>query len=115
MRWVCVVCLSAVTLAGCTGSGARPPQAAGTNRSPALIVTPALGTKGRITLVNVRAQYVVISYPLGSVPATERRLHVYRNGLKVAEIKINDFRRDTNIVADIVAGECQAGDEVRED
>jgi hypothetical protein len=108
MRWFCLVCLGVLALAGCRGSGAH-------NGTPPLIVTPALGLKGKITLVNVRSQFVVVSYPLGGVPAAERRLNVYRNGLKVAEIKINEFRRDINIVADIVTGECQVGDEVRED
>lgn len=44
-----------------------------------------------------------------------KRLNVYRNGLKVGELKVTGPQRDNNTVADIVAGECQVGDEVRED
>jgi hypothetical protein len=85
------------------------------NKTPPLIVNPVTGTNGRIVRVNLSTRYVIVSYSFGNVPAANRRLNVYRHGLKVAEIKINDFRRDTNTVADIVAGECQVGDEVRED
>jgi hypothetical protein len=67
-----------------------------------------------ITSVNPAARYVVITYPVGvALPAIERKLDVYRSGLKVAEVKITGPSRDLNTVADITAGECQPGDEVR--
>jgi hypothetical protein len=50
-----------------------------------------------------------------ALPAIERKLEVYRTGLKVAEVRITGPSRDLNTVADIVAGECQPGDEVRGD
>jgi hypothetical protein len=55
----------------------------------------------------------VLTFPLGAMPALERRLNVYRNGLKVAEVKITGPQLDINIDADMVAGECRIGDEVR--
>ncbi|MBN2505862.1 MAG: hypothetical protein JXQ71_04125 [Verrucomicrobia bacterium] len=70
---------------------------------------------GKISLVNPNARYVVVSYPVGALPELGRRLNVFRNGLKVGEIKITGPQRDLNIVADIVAGQCQRGDEVRPD
>lgn len=78
------------------------------------IVTPARPKTGRITLVNASARHVVVTFSLGQLPARESRLFVYRDGLKVAEVRITEFSRDINAVADIVAGECQVGDEVRE-
>ena len=93
------------------------PAAAATGaaaKSPAVIVTPAPANAGRITSVNPAARFVVITYPVGvALPAIERKLDVYRAGLKVAEIKITGPSRDLNTVADITAGECQPGDEVR--
>jgi hypothetical protein len=66
--------------------------------------------------VNGTARYAVIGYALGvRLPPVEQRLNVYRNGLKVAEIKITGPSRDTNTIGDIVAGDCQTGDEVRVD
>ena len=48
-----------------------------------------------------------------SLPLIEQRLFVYRAGLKVAELKVSKERIDVNLVADIISGECRAGDEVR--
>ena len=121
MRWARLMMASALVLAGCARHrhGEWPPPNLGqieTRPAPPLIVTPAQGTAGRITSVNSSARYVVIFYSIG-VPllGVEQRLNVYRAGLKVAEIKITGPSRDTNTIADIVAGECQAGDEVRGD
>jgi hypothetical protein len=81
-----------------------------------VIVTPAQGTTGRITSINPVVRYVVISYAVGvPLPPVEQRLSVYRAGLKVAEVKISGPSRDTHTVGDIIAGECQVGDEVRGD
>ena len=110
----------ALMLAGCARSQPEfPDQAAAaatgaTKKPSALIVTPAPANAGRITSVNPAARFVVITYPVGvPLPATDRKLDVYRAGLKVAEIKITGPSRDLNTVADITAGECQPGDEVR--
>ena len=48
------------------------------------------------------------------LPALEQRLIVYRGGLKVGEVKVSGPQQDDNIVADIVAGQAEAGDEVRD-
>lgn len=82
-------------------------------KAPAIIVTPGASNSGKITSVNTGARFAVITFSSGQLPALERHLGVYRNGLKVAEIKITGPHRDGNTVGDIVAGECQAGDEVR--
>lgn len=120
-RWIAVGLLFSMT--GCalrrssgpyqsfpgTGNPSAPPP-----EGESAIVTPASPRVGRITLVNASARYVIITYSLGHVPARESRLHAYRGGLKVAELKVTDFSRDINTVADIVAGECRVGDEVRD-
>lgn len=95
------------------------PSPAGTGGSTPLkpatvIVTPATGNRGRITSVNLTSRHVVVSYPIGiQLPLIEQRLSVYRAGLKVAELKVSKERIDVNLVADIISGECRAGDEVR--
>ena len=79
-------------------------------------MTPAEGNRGRIVSVNPTARHVVVTYPIGLVlPPEDRQLNVYRAGLKVAELKVSKERIDVNLVADITSGECQVGDEVRED
>ena len=127
MRWVHLIALGAGLLAGCAhdkpsgnGNAAVPSRtqgvsvAGGTNHS-GLIVTPGGPLKGRIASVNAAARFVVLSFPLGALPAVEKRLNVYRGGLKVGELKVTGPQRDYNTVADIVTGECLAGDEVRDD
>lgn len=122
MRWDCLWLAGTLAFAGCAHhepelvfpdrTGAAPAGAAA--KPSAVIVTPAPFNAGRITSVNPAARYVVITYPVGvPLPAIERKLDVYRSGLKVAEIKITGPSRDLNTVADITAGECQPGDEVR--
>ncbi len=131
MRWDRVILLCGALACfgcGCSGghrtandpfapviSGAPQPAKGGPAKPPALIVTPAPANRGKIILVNPSGRYVVLRCPFGYIPAIDRRLNVYRGGLKVAEIKITGPQRDTNTVGDIIAGECQVGDEARED
>ena len=121
-----VVLLCAACLAGCAGrKPARLPQVGpspgtvGTapvstsNRGP--IITPGRATTGRVAAVNTAGRFVVLTFPLGTMPPLEKRLNVYRGGLKVGEVKVTGPQLDINIDADMVAGECQVGDEVREE
>ncbi|HEY0456297.1 MAG TPA: hypothetical protein VGE41_07960 [Verrucomicrobiae bacterium] len=77
------------------------------------IVTPSRAISGRVVTVNANARYVVLSYPIGGVPPLDSRLSVYREGLKVGELKVTGPQRDNNTVADITAGECLPGDQVK--
>jgi hypothetical protein len=126
MRWPRLAWFVAPLLAGCANHPPadwpepRPASRTTINSTsapaPPGIVTPAQGTTGRIVAVNGTARYAVIGYAIGvRLPPVEQRLNVYRNGLKVAEIKITGPSRDTNTIGDIVAGDCQTGDEVRVD
>jgi hypothetical protein len=92
-----------------------PPANSGSSASNpgGTIVTPATPKVGRVTLVNASARYVIVTFSVGQLPVRDARLNVYRDGLKVAELKITDFVRDINAAADIMAGECRVGDEVR--
>ena len=111
--------LAIVALAGCSarrpaGTQAPSPGAA-ISRTNTLAVTPALSTvQGKVAHVNPSARFVVLTYPIGRLPPVERRLSVYRNGMKVGELKVTGPQRDQNTVADITAGEAKAGDEVRD-
>lgn len=89
------------------------PKSARGKKGPAM--TPDLALQGRVAMVNSQARTVVLSFPLGWLPALERRLNVYRQGIKVGEVKVTGPQMDTNIAADLIAGEAAVGDEVRED
>jgi hypothetical protein len=79
-----------------------------------LIVTPENGLVGKVEMVNQNARYVVLSFPIGHLPAIEQHLSVYRHGLKIGEVKVSGPQIEDNVVADIVAGDSEPGDEVRD-
>jgi hypothetical protein len=56
----------------------------------------------------------VLGFPVGQMPKLEQGLFLYREGMKVGEVKITGPQRENNIVADLVTGEAQVGDEVRD-
>ena len=112
-------------LSGCAGGKTRGPSsrllpkqnAAATNAAgtePKLIVTPENGLTGKVAQVNSSLRFVVLNFPLGQMPAPDQQLTVYRRGLKVGEVKVGVQQLNDNIVADIVAGEAQPGDVVRD-
>jgi hypothetical protein len=79
-----------------------------------LIVTPETGLVGKVETANQNLRYVVLSFPIGHLPAMEQRLNVYRHGLKVGEVKVTGPQIEDNVVADIVEGDSGPGDEVRD-
>ena len=78
------------------------------------IVTPESGLMGKVVTYNSDGRFVVLDFPMGKTPVSEVRLFVYRNGLKVGEVKVTNWRRSVYVVADLTAGEAQPGDEVRD-
>jgi len=94
-------------------AGARAPATSGPATNQALIVTPENALVGKVALVNSAARFVVLNFPLGKMAAAEQRLNLYRRGLKVGEVKVTGPAREDNIVADLVAGEAEVGDEAR--
>jgi hypothetical protein len=125
VRYVTVL-LAAMSLTGCIFGkhkkpASPPPQVVDLSPSapttPAntntFRVTPDESVMGRVTLVNEKLRFVVVTFPLGQVPPVGNRMNVFRNGAIVGEIKISQQQRDDNTVADIVLGEAKKGDEIR--
>ena len=78
------------------------------------IVTPDNSLTAKVVSYNAAGRFVVLGFPVGQMPRLEQSLFLYRNGLKVGEVKITGPQRENNIVADLVTGEAQLGDEVRD-
>ena len=127
MRLLAALALGGIILSGCAKdkpivwpstaneaprTTAVPPVA--TNAAPKLIVTPELMLAGKVVRFNSEGRFVVLNFPIGHLPGPDQRLYVYRQGLKVGEVKVTGPQRDDNTVADIVTGEAQPGDEVRD-
>jgi len=89
---------------------------ASNNHAPVLpiIVTPDNSLAGKVLAYNSPGHFVVLEFPAGPMPKTGQRLFLYRAGLKVAEVEITGPQRDNDTVADIVSGDAQTGDEVRD-
>jgi len=78
------------------------------------IVTPDNSLTAKVVSYNAAGRFVVLGFPVGQMPRLEQSLFLYRNGLKVAEVRITGPQRENNIVADLVTGEAQVGDDVRD-
>lgn len=93
---------------GTTNSAAVKP-----NGNEKLIITPETTLVGKVARVNETARFAVLNFPVGSMPAAQQIMSVYRRGLKVGEVRVTALRQDNNTVADIVKGEAEIGDEIR--
>jgi hypothetical protein len=83
-------------------------------RTSQTVVTPDSSLTASVARYNVAGRFVVLSFPVSQMPKLEQTLFLYRNGLKVAEVKVTGPQNDNNIVADLVSGDAQVGDEVRD-
>ena len=116
-----LILLCALAVWGCAARKTAVPPGARATAVPSgvpatnqtLIVTPENALVGKVAMVNTTARFVVLNFPLGKMAAVEQRLNLYRRGLKVGEVKVTGPQRENNIVADLVAGEAEVGDEVR--
>ena len=93
------------------GSGAGTYDAFGTNK---FIVTAETALIGKVARVNATDRFVVLDFPLGHLPLINQGLSLYRGGLKVGEVKVTGPQYDDNVVADLVAGDSEVGDQVRD-
>jgi hypothetical protein len=127
MRWLSFVLLSGLILSGCakdkpvvwspvvgpsSGLGALTPPSNKPAAKP--IVTPEIMLVGKVVRFSSEGRFAVLNFPIGRLPGVDQKLHVYRQGLKVGEVKVTGPQKDDNTVADLVAGETQVGDEVRD-
>jgi len=104
-----MVCAVAISVVGCAGA-----KSTGVTAKPALIVTRDSTLLGKVAFVNPASRYVVLNFPSGRVAVAGQVLHVFRDRVKVGELKVNALQRDENVVADITAGEAQVGDQVKD-
>lgn len=83
-----------------------------TNTAPAQPVVLPAG--GRVHMVNLGLRFIVIDYTLGGMPPMGSVLGVFRNGEKVAQVRLSGPEpRNGFVTADIMEGFIQVDDEVR--
>ncbi|HUC86255.1 MAG TPA: hypothetical protein VL970_13745 [Candidatus Acidoferrales bacterium] len=120
-----------LTLSGCAWLGRHMPWHHGTTApqpaptaaksrpksskpSTPTIVTPDESLTAKVLSVNTVGRFVVLNFPEGRMPKLEQHFFLYRGGLKAAEVKIVGPQQDSSIVADIISGDAQTGDVVRD-
>lgn len=81
---------------------------------PSAIVTPDTSITGKVVRYNSTGRFAVLNFSNGQMPKMEQTLFIYRAGLKTAELKITGPQNNNDIVADILTGVAQVGDEVRD-
>jgi len=110
-----VILLFALALPGCAGKkAAQPSDIHWPSDDPSAAPAKAAWV-GEVSRVNPTARFVVLSFPLDRMPVADQRLTVYRHGSKVAEVKVTGPQRGNSIVADIVTGAPEVGDQARAD
>ena len=102
---------SGLFFCGCASPGFKPPQP---KKERSIVVTPDTSLSAKVVSFNAVGRFVVLSFPIGELPANGQHLFLYRNGLKTGEVNITGPQRDNDTVADLVTGNAQVGDEVRD-
>jgi hypothetical protein len=106
------VLMAGILVSGCTS----PKQKTSTSvpKGSTLIITPDASLVAKVISFNEAGRFVVLNFPVGQMPVMGQNLFLYRGGLKSGEVKVTGPQSDNNIVADIVTGDAQVGDEVRD-
>jgi hypothetical protein len=63
---------------------------------------------------NETARIAVLEFSILNMPAAGRQLFIYRNDLKVGEVKTTTWQKQEHIMADLINGEAREGDVVRD-
>lgn len=105
-----------IALAGCASRQdaryASPSELIKSQPKP--IVKPSDVITGTVISVNAVGRFVVLSFPVIRMPAVGQTLFLYREGLKIGEVKITDQQLNDKVVADLIKGEAKPGDEARD-
>jgi hypothetical protein len=106
--------MGALVCGACAGRKTEKaqPKPARTSSAKAPVVVPSKALTGKVLQTNRNARFAVLVFPLGQMPANDQILSVYRDGLKVGEVKVTGPQRDDKTVADVMTGEAEVGDQV---
>jgi len=105
--------MAGMFISGCASH--KQKASASVPKTSIVIITPDTSLAARVVSCNETGRFVVLNFPISQMPGLGRSFFLYHDGLKSGEVKITGPQDDNNnIVADLVAGAAQAGDEVRD-
>ena len=99
---------------GCSWLPSAPHSAQPAAAAPAPIITPDYSLAATVVKVNTVGRFIILGFPASQTPKLDQSLFLYRGGLKVAEVRVTGPGQESYTVADLVSGEAQVGDTVRE-
>jgi len=99
----------AIAISGCASKKAVAPPA-----PVPVVVTPDNSLSAKVVSCNDAGRFVILNFSVGELPRSGQTLFLYRDGLKVGEVKVNADHRNNYVVADLVNGDAKIGDDVRE-
>jgi hypothetical protein len=91
-----------------------PVPVTNTSTNVTTIVTPDNSLSAKVVRYNSVGRFVVLSFPVGQMPQAGQTFFLYRAGLKVGQIRITGPQQDNDTVADLVEGDAQEGDDIRD-
>src|SRR5262245_59055365 len=112
--FLATIAASALVQAGCASHrGAAPsfgeiPAGKGSSISlpdDRLTITSDNLLVGKVAKANADGRFVVMTFPIGHLPAIGQRLNIYRRGQKIGEIRVTGPQLDDNVVGDIATGD----------
>ena len=102
--------LAVPVLAGCASAHKSTVQAP----PPPAILTPDNSLTATVAMYNPAGRFMVLSFPADRLPKAGQMFFIYHGGLKAGEVKITGPENENRTVADLISGEVQVGDQVRE-
>ena len=118
-RFVCVL-LAGLLAAGCAGPREKrakvqpkPPSDSAKTGDDKARNTPQVSEIGKVIQLYPSGHFVMLSFPIGTVPPIGQHMVIYRQGQKVGEVRVSAPQDEISTAADIMSGDAQVGDEVR--
>ena len=106
--------LTGMLAAGCASKKPVQAKSSAAGVASQTIVNPDASLAAKVVSYNATGRFVVLGFSIGQMPNVNQTFFLYRAGLKVGEVKITGQHRDNYVVADLVTGEAQVGDEVHD-
>ncbi len=94
------------------GAGGKAPKTAAVAGEAAPRIFPVTNGNGTVVKVADELRFVILEFFLQSPPEPGQLLFLYRQGQKMARVRVTGPTYGQTTAADILEGNAQAGDEV---
>ena len=92
-------------------SGWAQVHVAESDRKPKVISQETI--VGTVVKVHGPGGFVILNFPPGQIPRPDALLDLYRRGVKMGEVRVTARQLDDYVVADLVMGQAEMGDQAK--